>query len=415
MRAVLRALIGCVLLAGTVGCANEPQAPTRATTAVDAELARNTLPDGSKVQYQVFVDDLDGEVIVHVARPASDVALRLAAEDGFGAVWHQIAGTFDTVVVRTGTRVVKASYADLARRFGDRDSLDRAPAPGDGAAATANHGGDCRAVDDWRSEVCNRPPDLLAEDKVRRAVEQVCPHLIAYQLTPATTDLSGTSTLVTYLVGHAVDYEPFMDMVFVSWLYDQAAFNMTCEGSEGPRWFDLATLVEVPNPLGAAPAVEQPEPEPVPAPELTPVPAGPSVGKGDRDTWDDPALYAMDCATSFDPEVVEVTAVASGDVTGDGVADTVVAARCVAATSPWPDEVALFDPATGRSWTLLSADDPVGMPSVTALSINGGRVLLEAAGRSPTAPFCCPDQQLTGEYVLEGDAIVEVAREVTDL
>ncbi|MDR7280828.1 hypothetical protein [Catenuloplanes atrovinosus] len=102
-----------------------------------------------------------------------------------------------------------------------------------------------------------------------------------------------------------------------------------------------------PSATGAAP----------PATSEAPPAAPGETGTGD---WQSALAAALACPAAAMP--VEQGAVANRDVTGDGVADVLVAASCTASTSSWPSVVHAYDgapPAGGwrRLGVLLTYQD----------------------------------------------------------
>lgn len=146
-------------------------------------------------------------------------------------------------------------------------------------------------------------------------------------------------------------------------------------------------------------------------PSSEPAPTPTPAQSEDSDQWSDPALWDMDCTQSHDPTRVEVHHVATDDVDGDGVDDTVVAASCTPSTSAWPDSVVLFNGANSDSATLINDSAPQ-QPSVESLAIDGDLITIDGTLRSPNASNCCPDLRFSDRYVVTSEEWRRLAHKV---
>ncbi|MFC6568553.1 hypothetical protein [Actinoplanes utahensis] len=154
----------------------------------------------------------------------------------------------------------------------------------------------------------------------------------------------------------------------------------------------------VPTPSLSAPASEPPEAE---------EPAGALSGLGADADWDN---FILDCANTEQEPVIQT--VATGDVTGDHVADAVVARTCAAATPYVPSTIEVFDgksPAA-RPWrigtALLGDVATTDRPWVIALAVQSGVIMIQAHG----GETACPKLRLTYRYQLDGTAFRRLDR-----
>jgi hypothetical protein len=116
-----------------------------------------------------------------------------------------------------------------------------------------------------------------------------------------------------------------------------------------------------------------------------------------------------------DDQPVVVQQVVSGDLTGDGVADTAVARSCEARTSYWPSTVEVFDGASGsRIATLLADDGPTYMPWVTRLAVSRGTLTVEAAGNDAHGSQACADLGLTYTFAYRNGKLTRTDRVIGD-
>jgi hypothetical protein len=87
--------------------------------------------------------------------------------------------------------------------------------------------------------------------------------------------------------------------------------------------------------------------------------------------------------------------VVKGDVTNDGRVDTLVVDRCDSSTSPWPQEIEVFDgasdPAKPTRVAILLQGDPEYPRDLQVTVEPAGRIVAVGKGLSSDAPLCCPD------------------------
>jgi hypothetical protein len=134
-----------------------------------------------------------------------------------------------------------------------------------------------------------------------------------------------------------------------------------------------------------------------------------SVGKeADLDT------FVLACDNPQQEAVVQH--VTTGDVTGDGVADSLVARTCDGATPYFPSTVEVFDGSSPaqRPWRigtpLLKDVAATDRPWVTAVAVQSGEIVVQANG---TAGSGCPKLKITYRYALEGTALNQKSRDTT--
>ncbi|GAA2883820.1 hypothetical protein Acy02nite_07610 [Actinoplanes cyaneus] len=156
---------------------------------------------------------------------------------------------------------------------------------------------------------------------------------------------------------------------------------------------------------GGAPATSKPAT--VPVKTAKPAPVG---DPGDGGNW----FGALKPCPNKEQEV-EVQKMATGDLTGDGVADVLVARSCTAITSYWPSTVEIFDGAAGgekpkRIGTLLGDLGPTDVPAVQSLKVSDRVLTITAYGRSKMAPAACPDLKLTYQYKYSGGQFARTNR-----
>jgi hypothetical protein len=104
--------------------------------------------------------------------------------------------------------------------------------------------------------------------------------------------------------------------------------------------------------------------------------------------------------------------VVSADVTGDGHDDYLVIDECESSTSPWPQQIEVFDGASPRDdpvrLAVLLADDPLN-PRDLAVSVgDDGRVTVTGTGLSADAPLCCPDLTVRRAFQWSGQQFTMV-------
>ncbi|MDI6100993.1 hypothetical protein QLQ12_20480 [Actinoplanes sp. NEAU-A12] len=113
----------------------------------------------------------------------------------------------------------------------------------------------------------------------------------------------------------------------------------------------------------------------------------------------------------------EIQRLERADLTGDGVAEALVARSCEPVTSRWPSTVEIFDGATAekprRIGVLLEDAGAGDHPWFTSLTVSGGTVAVKAHGVSPGSPLACPDLKLTYQYRYEGGKFARTDREAT--
>jgi hypothetical protein len=98
--------------------------------------------------------------------------------------------------------------------------------------------------------------------------------------------------------------------------------------------------------------------------------------------------------------------VVKADLTGDGRVETLVVNQCDSSTSPWPQQIEVFDGASdpanpARLGVLLEGDGEYPR-DVSVTAEPGGRVVIIGKGLSSTAPLCCPDLTLRRVYRYDG-------------
>ena len=95
-------------------------------------------------------------------------------------------------------------------------------------------------------------------------------------------------------------------------------------------------------------------------------------------------------ACGGDPNVLQQ--VVDGDVTGDGIPEAVVLARCDAGAGAPPSQLYVFTPgALGGAPQLLATLLDGTQWQVRAVDVRDGWIAVDGARSSPAAPTCCPD------------------------
>jgi hypothetical protein len=112
-------------------------------------------------------------------------------------------------------------------------------------------------------------------------------------------------------------------------------------------------------------------------------------------------LRCQEVGTVVDREV-------RGDLTGDGIAEVVVAVRCDAGAGSPPNAVLLYGGGPDGAARLLSTLVPTDADvQVQRLALTGGEV--EVTGltySSAQVPRCCPDEQFLRRWRWAGDRVV---------
>jgi hypothetical protein len=138
-------------------------------------------------------------------------------------------------------------------------------------------------------------------------------------------------------------------------------------------------------------------------------PAGNLASVGKEADWDTFVLACDDPAQ--EPVVQEVT---TGDVTGDGVADSLVTRTCDGATPYFPSTVEVFDGSSPaqRPWRigtpLLKDAATTDKPWVIRVAVQAGEIVVQANG---TAGSGCPKLRITYRYVLDGTTLKQRSRD----
>ncbi|MEU4619513.1 hypothetical protein AB0G04_05985 [Actinoplanes sp. NPDC023801] len=162
----------------------------------------------------------------------------------------------------------------------------------------------------------------------------------------------------------------------------------------------------------AATPASSPAPAPAVSGEQLPEaenPAGNLASVGKEADWD---AFVLACDDPEQEAVVQQ--VTTGDVTGDGVADSLVARTCDGAAPYFPSTVEVFDGSSPaqRPWRigtpLLKDVAAADKPWVTAVAVRSGEIVVQAHG---TAGNGCPKLRITYRYALEGTALKQKARD----
>ena len=111
---------------------------------------------------------------------------------------------------------------------------------------------------------------------------------------------------------------------------------------------------------------------------------------------------------------IEIRKVYEADVTGDGLAESIVLRGCEASTSYWPSTVEVFDGAAPeyepkRLGVLLK--DNKDYPWVTKVLVMKGIIVLHAYGLSKGAPTACADLNLTYRFQYTGGKFQQIWRD----
>jgi hypothetical protein len=168
-----------------------------------------------------------------------------------------------------------------------------------------------------------------------------------------------------------------------------------CTGDGEPTPAPSASAIAAPQPSTELPEAEDP--------------AGNLAGVGKEADWD---TFVLACD---DPEqeavVQEVT---TGDVTGDGVADSLVTRTCDGATPYFPSTVEVFDGSSPaqRPWRigapLLKDVAATDKPWVIRVAVQAGVIVVQANG---TTGGGCPKVRITYRYALAGTALEQRSRD----
>ncbi|GAA1637772.1 hypothetical protein [Actinoplanes couchii] len=143
-------------------------------------------------------------------------------------------------------------------------------------------------------------------------------------------------------------------------------------------------------------------------------PSGNLASLGDAGDWD---AFIEECKNPEQEALVQL--VTTGDMTGDGTADALVARTCDASTSYFPSTIEVFDgasPASGpvRVGTPILTDvGPTDQPWVVGMAVKNKAVTVTAYGTDSTDSNACPKLRLTYRYQLQGDAFEQVDRAAT--
>lgn len=170
-------------------------------------------------------------------------------------------------------------------------------------------------------------------------------------------------------------------------------------------------------------AGEEPEPAPVPAESAEPIgdpsveaedPRGTLASVGDDGDWD---AFIEECANPEQEALVQL--VTTGDMTGDGTPDALVARTCDASTAYFPSTIEVFDgasPAAGPKRVgepMLTDVGPTDQPWVIGMAVKDRAVTVTAYGTGGTDSNACPKLKLTYRYQLDGDTFERVNRAAT--
>jgi len=143
-------------------------------------------------------------------------------------------------------------------------------------------------------------------------------------------------------------------------------------------------------------------------------PTGTLSGLGADADWDN---FILGCADPTREPVVQT--VATGDVSGDKVADAVVARTCTTTGAYVPSTVEVFDgrsPAA-RPWRIGTAllGDVAGTdrPWVTRLAVQTGVIVIQANGTGSGDTPACPKSTMIYRYQLEGTTFRQLDRLVS--
>ncbi|MGV9314468.1 hypothetical protein ACWDR0_20130 [Streptomyces sp. NPDC003691] len=118
-------------------------------------------------------------------------------------------------------------------------------------------------------------------------------------------------------------------------------------------------------------------------------------------------VLPLECGTAG----YTVTRKATGDLDGDGGAETVAAARCTAGSGTPPEGIyVLARPREGGSRVVATLVAPAERRSVTALTVREGEIAATLLGySSPEVPSCCPDETERVTWRWQGGKFLRVS------
>lgn len=140
-------------------------------------------------------------------------------------------------------------------------------------------------------------------------------------------------------------------------------------------------------------------------------PSGTLASLGDGADWD---TFIAACDNPEQEPIVQL--VTTGDMTGDGTADALVARTCDASTSYFPSTIEVFDGASPAAQpdrvgtTILTDAGPTDQPWVIGMAVKDQAVTVTAYGTGSTDSNACPTLRLTYRYQLQGSAFEQVDR-----
>jgi hypothetical protein len=119
-------------------------------------------------------------------------------------------------------------------------------------------------------------------------------------------------------------------------------------------------------------------------------PSSPAATAGNPWAGTDWARLTRTPKCGGNPNVIQKVVV--GDVTGDGLPEAVVLARCDASGGTPPSQLYVYTSGTTGAGprTLATLLDGTEW-QVGGVDVNGGQISVDGAKSSPTAPNCCPD------------------------
>ena len=146
-----------------------------------------------------------------------------------------------------------------------------------------------------------------------------------------------------------------------------------------------------------------------------PKPTKPAAGAGDAGDGGNWLNAVKACPDGMPTEIQRLE---RADVTGDGVAEALVARTCEPSTSRWPSTVEVFDGTTGekprRIGVLLEDAGAEDHPWFTSLTVSAGTVTVKAHGVGEGSPMACPNLKLTYSYRYDGGRFTRVERKATE-
>ncbi|SDT52539.1 hypothetical protein [Actinoplanes derwentensis] len=143
-------------------------------------------------------------------------------------------------------------------------------------------------------------------------------------------------------------------------------------------------------------------------------PSGTLASVGEEGDWD---AFIEACKNPEQEALVQL--VTTGDLTGDGTADALVARTCDASTSYFPSTIEVFDGASPAAEPvrvgapILTDAGPTDQPWVIGMAVKEQVVTVTAYGTGGTDSNACPKLKLTYRYLLDGGAFEQVDRAAT--